>query len=101
MLQQLLTTAKPGWRIKIDPNLSVATGNTHPRMVQYKGKLLTIACTGRYYVSVKEDGGDFLPSLDISSVVSGSRSLINVDFPTFGSPEINSLTPDIRPPLCD
>ena len=59
MLQQLLTTAKPGWRIKIDPNLSEATGNTHPRMVQYKGKLLTIACTGRYYVSVKEDGGDF------------------------------------------
>ena len=37
MLQQLLTTAKPGWRIKIDPNLSVATGNTHPRMVKFKG----------------------------------------------------------------
>ena len=59
MLQQLLTTAKPGWRIKVDPNLSVATGNTHPRMVEFKGKLLTITCTGRYYVSVKEDDGDF------------------------------------------
>ena len=59
MLQQLLTTAKPGWRIKVDPNLSVATGNTHPRMVEFKGKLLTIICTGRYYVSVKEDNGDF------------------------------------------
>ena len=58
-LQQLLTKAKPGWRIKVDPNLSVATSNTHPNMVQFKGKLLTITCTGRYYVSVKEDSGDF------------------------------------------
>ena len=59
MLQQLLTTAKPGWRIKIDPNLSVATGNTHPRMVKFKGELLTITYKGRFYVSVKEDSGDF------------------------------------------
>ena len=59
MLQQLLTTAKPGWRIKIDPNLSVATGNTHPRMVKFKGELLTITYKGSFYVSVKEDGGDF------------------------------------------
>lgn len=59
MLQQLLTTAKPGWRIKIDPNLSVATGNTHPRMVQYKGKLLTITYKNSFHVSVKEDNGDF------------------------------------------
>ena len=59
MLQQLLTKAKPGWRIKVDPNLSVEYDNTHPRMVPFKGKLLTITCTGRYYVSVKEDSGDF------------------------------------------
>lgn len=59
MLQQLLTKAKPGWRIKVDPNLSVATSNTHPNMVQFKGELLTITCTSRYYVSVKEDSGDF------------------------------------------
>lgn len=58
-LQQLLTTAKPGWRIKVDPNLSVATGNIHPRMVQYKGKLLTITYKSSFYVSVKEDDGDF------------------------------------------
>ena len=59
MLQQLLTTAKPGWRIKVDPNLSVATNNTHPNMVQFKGKLLTITYKGSFYVSVKEDNGDF------------------------------------------
>ena len=59
MLQQLLTKAKPGWRIKIDPNLSEATGNTHPRMVQFKGKLLTVTWKGSFYVSVKEDNGDF------------------------------------------
>ena len=59
MLQQLLTTAKPGWRIKIDPNLSVATGNTLPRMVKFKGKLLTIIYKSSFYVSVKEDSGDF------------------------------------------
>ena len=59
MLQQLLTTAKPGWRIKIDPNLSVATGNTHPRMVKFKGKLLTITYKGSYYVYVKEDNTTF------------------------------------------
>ena len=58
-IQQLLATAKPGWFIKVDPNLSVATSNTHPRMVKFKGKLLTITCTGRYYISVKEDDGDF------------------------------------------
>jgi hypothetical protein len=59
MLQQLLTTAKPGWRIKIDPNLSVATGNTHPRMVKFKGKLLTIIYKGSFYVNVKEDNANF------------------------------------------
>ena len=59
MLQQLLTTAKPGWRIKIDPNLSVATGNTHPNMVQYKGKFLSIIYINRYCVYVKEDNGGF------------------------------------------
>jgi hypothetical protein len=59
MLQQLLTTAKPGWRIKVDPNLSVATGNTHPNMVQYKGKLLSITDINHYYVYVKEDNKRF------------------------------------------
>ena len=59
MLQQLLAKAKPGWFIKVDPNLSVATGNTHPNMVQYKGKLLSITDINHYYVSVKEDSGDF------------------------------------------
>jgi len=59
MLQQLLTTAKPGWRIKVDPNLSVATGNTHPNMVQYKGKLLSITDINHYYVYVKEDNAQF------------------------------------------
>jgi hypothetical protein len=59
MLQQLLAKAKPGWRIKVDPNLSVATGNTHPNMVQYKGKLLSITYINRYYVYVKEDNEDF------------------------------------------
>ena len=59
MLQQLLATAKPGWFIKVDPNLSVATGNTHPRMVKFKGELLTITYKGSFYVSVKEDRGDF------------------------------------------
>ena len=59
MLQQLLTTAKPGWFIKVDPNLSVATGNTNPRMVKFKGELLTITYKGNFYVSVKEDNGDF------------------------------------------
>ena len=58
-LQQLLTKAKPGWRIKVDPNLSESTGNTHPRMVKFKGELLTITYKGSYYVSVKEDNGDF------------------------------------------
>ena len=58
-LQQLLTTAKPGWRIKIDPNLSESTVNTHPIMVLYKGELLTITYKGSYYVNVKEDNGDF------------------------------------------
>ena len=67
MLQQLLTTAKPGWRIKIDPNLSVATGNTHPRMVKFKGKLLTITWIGSYYVSVKEDSAGF--SWDYNHIV--------------------------------
>ena len=67
MLQQLLATAKPGWRIKVDPNLSVATGNTHPRMVKFKDKLLTIACTGRFFVSVKEDNGYF--SWDYNHIV--------------------------------
>lgn len=67
MLQQLLTTAKPGWRIKVDPNLSVATGNTHPRMVQYKGELLTITYKGSFYVSVKEDNGRF--SWDYNHIV--------------------------------
>lgn len=59
MLQQLLTKAKPGWLIKIDPNLSVATGNTHPDMVQYKGKLLSITYINSYYVYVKEDNTTF------------------------------------------
>ena len=59
MLQQLLTTAKPGWRIKVDPNLSVATGNTHTRMVKFKGELLTITYKGSYYVNVKEDNTTF------------------------------------------
>ena len=59
MLQQLLAKAKPGWFIKVDPNLSVATGNTHPRMVKFKGKLLTIIYKGRFSVSVKEDNRDF------------------------------------------
>lgn len=58
-LQQLLTKAKPGWRIKIDPNLSVEYYNTHPSMVQFKGKLLTITYKGSCCVSVKEDSGDF------------------------------------------
>ena len=58
-LQLILTKAKPGWRIKIDPNLSVATGNTHPNMVQFKGKLLTITWIGSFYVSVKEDNTRF------------------------------------------
>lgn len=59
MLQQLLATAKPGWYIRVDPNLSVATGNTHPNMVQYKGKLLSIIYINRYYVYVKEDNTTF------------------------------------------
>ena len=59
MLQQLLTKAKPGWFIKVDPNLSVATSNTHPRMVKFKGELLTITYKSSFYVSVKEDSGDF------------------------------------------
>ena len=58
-LEHLLAKAKPGWRIKVDPNLSVATGNTHPRMVKFKGELLTIIYKGSFYVSVKEDSGDF------------------------------------------
>ena len=66
-LQQLLTKAKPGWRIKIDPNLSESTGNTHPRMVQFKGKLLTVTWKGSFYVSVKEDRGDF--SWDYNHIV--------------------------------
>ena len=66
-LQQLLTKAKPGWRIKIDPNLSVEYNNTHPIMVPFKGKLLTITFTGRYYVSVKEDSGYF--SWDYNHIV--------------------------------
>ena len=59
MLQQLLAKAKPGWFIKVDPNLSVATGNTHPDMVKFKVKLLTIIYKGSFCVSVKEDSGDF------------------------------------------
>lgn len=66
-LQQLLTKAKPGWRIKVDPNLSESTGNTHPRMVQFKGKLLTITWIGSFYVSVKEDNTDF--SWDYNHIV--------------------------------
>lgn len=58
-LQQLLTKAKPGWYIKVDPNLSVATSNTHPNMVQYKGKLLSITEIHHYYVFVKEDNEHF------------------------------------------
>ena len=58
-LEHLLAKAKPGWRIKVDPNLSVATGNTHPRMVKFKGELLTITYKSSFYVSVKEDSGDF------------------------------------------
>ena len=58
-LQQLLTKAKLGWRIKVDPNLSVEYGNTHPRMVKFKGELLTITWIGSFYVSVKEDSGAF------------------------------------------
>ena len=59
MLQQLLATAKPGWYIRVDPNLSVATSNTHPNMVQYKGKLLSMTDIYRFFVYVKEDNGDF------------------------------------------
>mgnify|MGYP003585482878 FL=1 len=59
MLQQLLATAKPGWFIKVDPNLSVATGNTHPRMVKFKGELLTIIYKNSFCVKVKEDSGGF------------------------------------------
>ena len=66
-LQQLLTKAKPGWRIKVDPNLSVATSNTHPNMVQFKGKLLTITWIGSFYVSVKEDNTHF--SWDYNHIV--------------------------------
>ena len=66
-LQQLLTKAKPGWRIKVDPNLSVATSNTHPNMVQFKGKLLTITWIGSFYVSVKEDNTRF--SWDYNHIV--------------------------------
>lgn len=58
-LQHLLAKAKPGWYIRVDHNLSVATGNTHPRMVKFKDKLLTITYKGSSYVSVKEDSGDF------------------------------------------
>ena len=65
--QQLLTKAKPGWRIKVDPNLSESTSNTHPRMVQFKGKLLTITWIGSFYVSVKEDNTDF--SWDYNHIV--------------------------------
>ena len=67
MLQQLLTAAKPGWYIRVDPNLSVATGNTHPNMVQFKGKLLTITWIGSFYVSVKEDNTCF--SWDYNHIV--------------------------------
>ena len=58
-LEQLLAKAKPGWFIKVDPNLSVATGNTHPNMVQYKGKLLSMTNIYSFFVYVKEDNGGF------------------------------------------
>ena len=66
-LQQLLTTAKPGWFIKVDPNLSVEYDNTHPRMVPFKGKLLTITCIRSFYVIVKEDNTRF--SWDYNHIV--------------------------------
>ena len=58
-LEQLLAKAKPGWYIRVDPNLSTATGNTHSNMVQYKGKLLSMTNINRYYVFVKEDNENF------------------------------------------
>ena len=58
-IQHLLAKAKPGWYIKVDPNLSLESGNIHPNMVQYKGKLLSITDINHYYVYVKEDNAQF------------------------------------------
>lgn len=55
-----LEHVRPGWCIKVIPDLSESTGNTNVEMIKFRGKILKIVRVGRTYVEVAEDGREFV-----------------------------------------